>query len=86
MHRIERYNSSILSAVASKSFLFAKVPFALKSMHLIAGLYKPTSINLQHGLILSSLSGVLPIAKPQLHGKRQKRTVSLNAPLRSKKI
>jgi ribosomal protein L5 len=28
----------------------------------------------------------LPIAKPQLHGKRQKRTVSLNAPLRSKKI
>lgn len=86
MHRIERHNASMLSAVASKSFLFVKAPVILKSMHLVAGLYKPTSISLEHGLILSSIAGLLPIVKSQLHGKRQKRTVSLNALMNSKRI
>ena len=36
--------------------------------------------------MLSSLAAVLPIAGQQLHGKRQKRTVSLNTPLTNKKI
>lgn len=86
MHRLERYNSPLLSAIASKSFLFVKAPLTLKSVHLVAGLYKPASVNLEHGLILSSIVGLLPIAKPQLHGKRQKRTISLNARLSNKKI
>ena len=86
MHRLDRYNSSILSAVTSKSFLFIKPSLSLKSVHLIAGLYKPASISLEHGLILSSIAGLLPVARPQLHGKRQKRTVSLNAPLSGKHI
>ncbi len=86
MHRLERYNSCALSAVASKSFLFLKPRLELKCVHLVAGLYKPGSISLEHGLILSSVAGTLPVAKPQLHGKRQKRTVSLNAPLNNKKI
>lgn len=46
---------------------------------MVAGLYKPASVKLEHGLILTSLSGLLAVAKPQLHGKRQKRTVSINA-------
>lgn len=86
MHRLERYNFAMLSAVASKSFLFIKVPLGLKSAHLVAGLYKPASVSLEHGLILTSVAGLLPVAKPQLHGKRQKRTVSLNAPLNGKRI
>jgi hypothetical protein len=86
IHRIERHNVSILSAVASKSFLFVKISQGLKSARLVAGLYKPASVSLEHGLILSSIAGVLPIAKSQLHGKRQKRTVSLNVPLSNKRL
>jgi hypothetical protein len=54
-------------------------------MNLIAGLYKPASVSLEHGLILASIAGVMPVARPQLHGKRQKRTVSLNTSLSYKK-
>lgn len=86
MHRLERYNSCILSAVASKSILFAKPELSMKSVHLVAGLYKPASVSLEHGLILSSMAGILPVAKPQLHGKRQKRTVSLSAPLNAARM
>lgn len=86
LHRFERYNNSVLSAMASKSFLFVKTPGVLESVHLVAGLYRPTSLSLEHGLILTSISSVVPIAKSQLHGKRQKRTVSLSAALNKAKI
>jgi hypothetical protein len=55
-------------------------------VQLIAGLYKPASVGLEHGLILGSIANVLPVAKSQVHGKRQKRTVSLNTLLNGNKI
>lgn len=76
----------MLSAVASKSFLFIKLPIALRSAHMIAGLYKPASVSLEHGLILGSITSVLPVAESQLHGKRQKRTIALGSRLYSKKL
>lgn len=77
MQRIARYNSCLLSNLASKSFLFLPSFIKLRTLIMVAGLYRPQSINLEHGLILSSIAGALAIARPQLHGKRQKRTVSL---------
>ena len=77
MHRLAKYEYLIKASVASKGAVFF-VKEARLSLKLVAGLYKPASVKLEHGLILASLSGKLPIAKYQLHGKRQKRTVSLN--------
>jgi hypothetical protein len=79
MHRLERYNNIILSAIASKSQKFELVAVKFNSLSLVAGLYKPASVTLEHGLILTSIAGIAAIARPQLHGKRQKRTVSLTA-------
>ena len=80
MHRLYKYNHIVQNTLASKSILFTSKPTNL-GLKLVAGLYKPASVKLEHGLLLSSLSGTLAVAKPQLHGKRQKRTVSLNAVL-----
>jgi len=77
MQRIARYNSCLLSNLASKSFLFLPNSIKLRTLIMVAGLYKPQSINLEHGLVLSSIAGALAVARPQLHGKREKRTVSL---------
>jgi len=38
-------------------------------------------VSLEHALILSSLAGMLAVSNMQLHGKRQKRTVSLSVKL-----
>lgn len=76
MQRLLKYNQVALSTVASKSSLFSCKKFNL-TLRLVAGLYKPASVKLEHGLIVSSLAGMLATARPQLHGKRQKRTVSL---------
>lgn len=85
MQRLAKYNYIIQNVLASKSSLFSYRRVRL-NMKLVAGLYKPASIKLEHGLILSSLSGFLAIAKPQLHGKRKKRTVSLTAVLTNNNV
>jgi hypothetical protein len=77
MHRLAKYQYIVKASVASKGAAFF-VQEPKLSLKLVAGLYKPASIKLEHGLILASLSGTLPVANYQLHGKRQKRTVSLN--------
>lgn len=77
MHRLIKYQYLIKASLVSKgSVFFAQEPRL--RLKLVAGLYKPASIKLEHGLILASLSGNLPIASYQLHGKRQKRTVALS--------
>jgi len=75
----------VQALLVSKSSLFIYKPIKLH-LKMVAGLYKPASVKLEHGLILSSLSGLLAIAKPQLHGKRQKRTVSLNTNLTKSRL
>jgi len=82
VQRFAKYNNISQSTLASKSVLFSYRLVKL-DLKLVAGLYKPASVKLEHGLILSSLTGSLAIAKPQLHGKRQKRTVSLNVVLKN---
>lgn len=81
MHRFERYKIATSTGLVSKSFLFNKTFTALKSISLVAGLYKPSSISIEHGLILSSLSNKLTTFKLQLHGKRQKRTATSSTEL-----
>lgn len=77
MERIYKYKYLINSSIASKQKIFFMTLPVLYAK-LVAGLYKPSSLKLEHNLILASLSGSLPIFKNQLHGKRKKRTVSLN--------
>ena len=85
MQRLAKYSHIIESTLSSKSPAFVFTALKL-SMKVVAGLYKPASVKLEHGLILSSLTGSLAIAKSQLHGKRQKRTISINADLRNSKV
>lgn len=77
MHRLKRYRSVTNTNLASKSFTFNPASARLKKTVLTAGLYKPNSIRLEHGLMLNALAGALSLAKSQLHGKRQKRTHSM---------
>ena len=77
MHRLEKYQSITNVNLASKSFTFSRVEIKLKKTIFTAGLYKPSSVRLEHGLILNALVGTLSLAKSQLHGKRQKRTSSM---------
>jgi hypothetical protein len=81
MHRFERYKAATSTGLLSKSFLFNKTLTALRSVSLVAGLYKPSSVSVEHGLMLSSLSNKLTTFKLQLHGKRQKRTVTSSTKL-----
>lgn len=59
-------------------FVNKKLP-SLNSITIQAGLYKVNSLMPEHVLIMSNISGTLPQTNFQLHGKRQKRTVSLSA-------
>lgn len=78
MHRIGRYTYLINAAISSKQNTFYNA-FSDLRVNLVAGLYKPTSLKLEHGLILSSVAGQLPVFDKQSHGKRKKQTISLNS-------
>jgi len=85
MQRIHKYTYVISSTLVSKSALFNFKPAILK-LKLVAGLYKPASVRLEYGLILSSICGLLTVPQIQLHGKRKKKTVSFNASLYNKNV
>jgi hypothetical protein len=82
MHRLVKYQYIMKASAASKGAVFF-IQHSKLSLKLVAGLYKPASVRLEHGLIVASLSGRLPVANYQLHGKSQKRTVSLSSTLNS---
>lgn len=76
MLRLKKYDYVIKSSLASKAVVLS-APITCLRVKLVAGLYKPASIKLEHGLVLAALSNAMPVAGYQLHGKRRKRTVSL---------
>jgi len=54
----------------------------VQEVKLGAGLYKPNTIMVQHGLILAAIAGSPASLSYQLHGKRQRRTAIFSATLR----
>jgi hypothetical protein len=78
MQRLSRYTYLINASISSKQNTFYNTSSDLR-IRLVAGLYKPTSLKLEHGLILSSLAGQLPVFDKQAHGKRKKQTISLSS-------
>ena len=78
MHRLTKYTVIINSNVISTIFNAKLAPVKIRNIVLSAGLYKPSTITSEHGLLLSTISGVLSVSRFQLHGKREKRTVSLS--------
>lgn len=53
----------------------------IKSVIVSAGLYKPNLLTFQHNLLLATITGKPSIITHQIHGKRMRRTVSLNVNL-----
>lgn len=58
----------------------------LNNINVQAGLYKVNSLLPEHGLILSTLTNQPSQISYQLHGKRQRRTVSVNTKISNKLI
>jgi len=76
MLRYQLYQSTIVGFTAHKIGIYGFKSLLLERLVVVAGAYKPASLLLQHILVLSSLVGASPSLSYQLHGKRQKRTVS----------
>jgi hypothetical protein len=67
---------------SSKLSFFRPQPLPkLKALRLRAGLYKLSTVKPEHSFLLSALSGNNVQTHIQFHGKRQKKTVSINADL-----
>jgi hypothetical protein len=81
VNRVENYKLYSQSALRVKINSYGVVPSSVFSVKISAGLYKPSLLTLQHNLIFASLVGKPPMTRYQTHGKRKKRTVSLNANL-----
>lgn len=85
--RYELWQPWIINFSSSKFVNFvAKTPISLKKVNANAGLYKPNALFSQHSLILASITGLAPITKFQMHGKRQKRTVLVGVKLEKQYI
>jgi hypothetical protein len=85
MLRVSRYVSAqelFSNFFVSKLPIFNQQPLPrLQALDFRAGLYKPSTVRPEHGLLLSTLSGSKVQTHVQLHGKRQKKTLSINANL-----
>lgn len=87
MNRLENYTLYTKSITNTKINIYQiSLNNKFKSIILSAGLYKPNLITMQHSLIFSSLTGKPPITNYQIHGKRMRRTVSLNVSLNKQYI
>jgi len=87
IQRYELFQELTFGFTSSKFTIFQyRTPIQLYSIIAVAGLYKPTIVQIQHSLILSALTGQPSITKYQLHGKRQKRTASINVFLKKKHV
>lgn len=87
LHRYTRSNTLHSGYLNSKLTLYIRnIPAELDTINIGAGLYKVNSMLPEHGMILSSLTGNPSEINYQFHGKRQRRTVSLNTITRKLKI
>jgi hypothetical protein len=82
LHRYKRSHDLFANYFDSKrpNFIISNTA-VLDSVGIQAGLYKINSLLPEHGLILSNLTGQPSQTNFQLHGKRQRRTVSTGAQL-----
>ena len=86
VNRLENYKLYLHSALSIKINNYGVVRNSVFSVEISAGLYKPSLLTLQHSLIFASLVGKPPITHYQTHGKRKKRTASLNASLEGRHV
>lgn len=84
-NRFELYNVQLQEYLGVKSPAFQyKTGIEFSSFKIKAGLYKPSALFIQHSLVLASITGLAPIVNTQVHGKRKRRTNSLNVGLYGK--
>jgi hypothetical protein len=76
--RYFKYNYLLHNYILSKQNLYevAKLPKLIK-LDITAGHYKLNGLFVEHGLVLLSITGKLPVLRSFLHGKRLKRTLTL---------
>ena len=89
IHRYKRSHflwSNYLSSKLNTVELTDNICLKLDKLSFMAGLYKPNSLMYEHSLILGNISGHIPEASFQFHGKRQRKTVILTTLLTNFKI
>jgi len=79
LHRIDLAHDLFNNYLDSKFMHYTRNNLIkLKAAKVHIGLYKVNSILPEHGFILSNLTGQPAEIRYQFHGKRQRRTVSMN--------
>lgn len=82
LHRYQRSQELFAGYFSSKLGNFNRSKnIKLESIAVQAGLYKLNSLLPEHGVILSTLTGKPSQISYQFHGKRRRRTVSINTKL-----
>jgi len=82
MNRLNLHTFYTKGVINLKTNIFSKNHTnGIKSLVVSAGLYKPSLLTIQHSLILASIVGKPPAMAHQIHGKRKRRTASLNVRL-----
>jgi hypothetical protein len=87
LHRLEISHDLFNNYLDSKFMHYSRnglIKLEAAKVHI--GLYKVNSLLPEHGFILSNLTGQPAELRYQLHGKRQRRTVSMNNMLLNKYV
>lgn len=78
MMRYQKYNYLVQSFQLSKLSMYKTNDLvSLKSIDMQAGHFKPNSTYVEHGLLLTNITGQAPTASLIKHGKRLRNTVIL---------
>jgi hypothetical protein len=78
MVRYNKYNYIIKNYQISKFNGFTACDLLdLSNISISAGHFKPSSVYIEHGLIVTNISFSVPKARLYKHGKRQKNTIEL---------
>jgi len=84
MNRYHKYNHLVQNYQLSKFNIYNKEKtINISELEINAGHFKPNSLNVEHGLLLSNVTGLLPQIVLFKHGKRLKNTVLLKTKISS---
>lgn len=85
MLRYQKYNYLTKSLQLSKSKTYESNKLvSISSLNIQAGHFKPTSTFVEHGLLVTNISGQIPTTNLFKHGKRLRSTVTIKNSIKSK--
>lgn len=85
MFRYQKYNYLVKNLQLSKIKVYKPSELvSINSLDIQAGHFKPTNTFVEHGLLVTNISGQTPVTILFKHGKRLRNTVTINNSIQSK--